>query len=158
NPNTINLHAMGHWVTATLEPEPPATPSDIDIASIRLNGSVPVDASAPTSIADADSDGLPDLTVKFDRAAVELVVAEGDAVPVTVSGSIGNGCFSATEIIRVVRGQVTSPVEGAVAQGGGTAEVQWDTPNGVQVQSVAVLWSNDDGANWSLVANDLPNS
>ncbi len=158
NPNTLNLQSMGHWVTATLEPEPPALPSDIDIASIRLNGSVPVDASAPTAIGDADSDGRPDLTVKFDRAAVELAVAEGDAVPVTVSGEIGNGCFTATDVIRIIRGHVTAPTAGAVLQGGSTAEVRWDTPAGVQVQSVAVLWSSDDGASWSLVANGLPNS
>jgi hypothetical protein len=158
SPSTINLQSMGHWVTGTLEPEPPALPADIDIASIRLNGSVPVDASAATSIGDADSDGRPDLTVKFDRAALELSVAEGDSVPVTVSGTIGQGCFSATVVIRVKRGHVTAPTAGDVLQGGGTTDVRWDTPDGVDVQSVAVLWSSDDGASWSLVAEGLPNS
>jgi len=158
NPNTLNLHSMGRWVTGTLEPEPPASPSDIDIASIRLNGSVPVDQSAPTSIGDADSDGRPDLTVRFDRAAVELAVTEGDSVPVTVTGTIGQGCFSATDVIRVKRGHVTAPSEGSVLQGASAAEVRWDTPAGIQVQSVAVLWSSDDGATWSLVAHELPNT
>ncbi len=158
NPNTLNLHSMGHWVTGTLEPEPPASPSDIDIASIRLNGSVPVDSLAPISIGDADGDGRPDLTVKFSRAAVELAVSEGDSVPVTVTGKIGNGCFSATDVIRVIRGHVTAPAAGVVLQSGGTAEVRWDTPAGIQVQSVAVLFSSDDGATWSLVAHELPNT
>src|SRR5206468_11246744 len=84
-PNTLNLRSIGRWVTGMLEPEPPASPADIDVASIRLNGSVPVDPSAPTAIGDSDNDGRPDLTVRFDRAAVELTVTEGEAVPVKVS-------------------------------------------------------------------------
>jgi len=158
NPNTLNLRSLGRWVTATLEPEPLASPADIDIASIRLNGTVPVDASAPTSIGDADHDGRPDLTVKFNRAAVGLAVAEGDAVPVTVSGKIGSGCFEATDRIRVFRPHLTAPSAGSVLPGGGTTEVRWYTPADVQVQSVALLWSSDDGASWTLAATELPNS
>jgi hypothetical protein len=158
NPNTLNLRSTGRWVTATLEPEPPASPADIDIGSIRLNGSVPVDASGPISIGDADGDGRPDLTVKFNRAAVGLAVAEGEAVPVTVSGKIGSGCFEATDRIRVFRPHVTAPSAGSVLPGGGTTEVRWYTPAAVQVGSVALLWSRDDGASWTLAAGELPNS
>src|SRR5439155_5757773 len=123
SPNTLNLRSMGRWVTATLEPEPPASPADIDVTSIRLNGSVPVDASAPISIGDVDGDGRPDLTVKFNRAALGLVVAEGEAMPVTVTGKIGSGCFEATDVIRVFRPHVTAPSAGSVLPGGGTTEV-----------------------------------
>src|SRR2546425_10235510 len=100
---------MGRWVTATLEPAPPASPADIDIASILLNGSVPVDASAPASIGDADHDGRPDLTVKFNRAAVGLAVAEGEAGPGTGSGQIGSGCFAAAGRIRGFRAPPAAP-------------------------------------------------
>ncbi|HET9328107.1 MAG TPA: T9SS type A sorting domain-containing protein, partial [Candidatus Eisenbacteria bacterium] len=158
SPSIIHLQSPGHWVTATLEPEPPASPIDIDIPSILLNGSVPVDASGPTSIGDVDQDGRPDLTVKFDRAAVEATVSEGDSVPVTVTARIGNGCFEATDVIRVIRARVTSPSAGSEVQGGSTAEVRWDTPAGVEVQSVALLFSADDGANWALIARELPNT
>jgi hypothetical protein len=158
DPNTLNLRSMGHWVTAKLEPEPPASPADIDVASILLNGSVPVDALAPTSIGDEDDDGRPDLTVKFDRSAVELTVEEGEAVRVTVTGEIGSGCFVATDLIRVIRGHVSAPDSGTTLQGGSTSEVRWETPADVQFQSVAVLFSADDGANWGLVANELPNT
>jgi hypothetical protein len=158
SPSTLNLRSMGHWLTATLEPEPPASPGDIDVASIRLNGSVPVDGSAPTSIGDADQDGRPDLTVKFDRAAVELTVEEGDAVTLTISGEIGSGCFEATDVIRVRRGHVLAPTAGSVLPNGSTTEVRWDTPAEVHVQSVAVLFSADDGGSWTLVARELPNT
>src|SRR5439155_8547041 len=66
--------------------------------------------------------------------------------------------FSATDVIRVKRGHVTAPSGGSVLQGGSVAEVRWDTPAGIEVQSVAVLWSSDDGATWSLVAHELPNT
>jgi len=145
-------------VTGTLEPEPPASPADIDVGSILLNGSVPVDPSAPTSIGDADGDGRPDLTVKFDRAAVDLTVEEGDAVTVTAEGKIGNGCFEATDVIRVIRAHISAPSPGSVVQGGGQTEVRWDTPAGVQVEWVALLSSMDDGATWALEASQLPNS
>jgi VCBS repeat protein/Ser-Thr-rich glycosyl-phosphatidyl-inositol-anchored membrane family protein/FG-GAP repeat protein len=157
-PNTLNLGSLGHWVAAILEPQPPASPGDIDIASILLNGSVPVDASAPTSIGDADNDGRPDLAVKFDRAAVDLAVEEGEAVTVTVTGEIGGGRFEATDVIRVIREHVTVPSAGTMLQGGSVTEVRWETPTGVQIISVALLWSSDDGASWTLVARDLPNS
>src|SRR5207249_10838596 len=148
SPSTLNLRSSGQWVTATLEPEPPASPADINIASIRLNGSVPVDATAPTSIGDADSDGRPDLTVKFNRVAVELAVAEGDSVPVTLSGKIGNACFETTDLIRVVRVHVTAPAAGSVFAPGAVTSVNWETPSGVSVASVAVLCSLDDGESW----------
>ena len=158
SPNTLNLRSRAHWVTATLEPGPPATPADIDISSIRLNHSVQVDPSAPTSIGDVDGDGRPDLTVKFSRMAVELTVPEGDAVPVTVSGTIGSGCFDETELIRVIRVPVTAPSAGSLLQSGSAAEVRWDTPAGIQVQSVSILSSFDDGSTWNLVAQGLPNT
>lgn len=157
-PDAFNLRSRGLWVTATLEPDPPASPADIDVASIRLNGSVAVDASAPVSIDDADGDGRPDLTIKFDRAAVQLVVEEGDAVVVTVTGNTSAGYFAATDVIRVVRAHVTAPLAGSTHAAGSALEVRWETPAGVNVESVAVLFSADDGAHWDLVAHELPNS
>jgi len=158
SPNTLNLRSMGHWVTGTLEPAPPVTPADIDIGSILLNGTLPVDPSAPVSIGDADGDGVPDLTVKFDRAAVELILEAGDSVVVTVTGTAGGGCFEAADTIRVLHGTVSAPAAGAELQGGTVTEVRWDTPEDAEVQSVAVLFSADDGATWNLVAYELPNT
>jgi len=44
-PNTLNLQSMGRWWTQRWNHDLPATPEEIDIASIRLNGIVPVDPS-----------------------------------------------------------------------------------------------------------------
>jgi hypothetical protein len=157
-PNTLNLRSRGLWVTGFLEPAPPFTVADIDLGSVRLNGTVPVDPAAPTAVGDHDGNGTPDLMVKFNRAAVELTVSDGDNVPVTVTGNVGGHCFVGIDHIRVIRAVVTAPAAGSHVAGGSVTQVRWLTPSGVAAQSVAILYSNDAGASWDLVANGLPNS
>ena len=157
NPSTLSLSSRGRWLTATLEPDPPISPSDIDVASIRLNGTLQVDASVAPSIGDADSDGRPDLTVKFSRSALELTVAEGD-VPVAITGQVGAGCFESSDVIKVVRGHVTAPAAGSVLEGGAITLVSWQNPSDGTIPYVTLLYSADGGATWSLVAQDLPNT
>jgi hypothetical protein len=100
-PGTLDPTPRGRWVTGFLEPAPPLAAGDIDVSSIRLNGSVPVDAAAPTTLGDHDADGVPDLMVKFDRVAVELTVSEGERVPVTVTGMLDGHPFAGADTIRV---------------------------------------------------------
>jgi hypothetical protein len=119
---------------------------------------VPVDASAPTAIGDQNGDNVPDLLVKFGRAAVELVLSEGAAVPVTVTGIVAGEPFSSTSAIKVLRAPVTAPTAGTMLNAGTVTTVQWLTPAGVEIQSVALLWSLDNGARWALEANGIPNS
>jgi hypothetical protein len=102
-PSTLNLASGGLWVTGFLEPASPFAASDIDISSVRLNGTVPVDLAAPTTLGDHDDDGVTDLMVKFNRAAVELTVSEGENVSVTVSGMVDGHAFIGTDDIRVLR-------------------------------------------------------
>jgi hypothetical protein len=68
-----------------------------------------VDASRPISIGDADLDGRPDLTVSFKRAAVQSTLTIGEAVPITVRGRIGGGCFETTDRVRVTGGFTKPP-------------------------------------------------
>jgi VCBS repeat protein len=157
-PGTLNLRSMGHWVTGYLEPPAPFTPADIDSASIRLNGTVKVDSTATIAIGDHDGDGIPDLMVRFNRRAVDLTVSAGDSVPVTVKGTVGGQCFHGTDYIRVLRAKVTAPAAGAALSPGATTAVRWETPNGIHVESVALLSSIDDGGTWSLEASDQPNT
>jgi hypothetical protein len=74
------------------------------------------------------------------------------------AGEIGSGCFEAADVIRVRRGHVSVPTAGSVLPGGNTTEVRWDTPADVDVPSVVVPFSADDGASWNLMARDLPNT
>jgi hypothetical protein len=157
-PSTLNLASHGLWVTGFLEPPSPFAASDIDVASIRLNGTVPVDPAAPTAIGDHDGNGVLDLMVKFNRAAVELTLSDGDHVPVTVTGAVAGHAFSGTDYIRVRRVLVSAPAAGGHLAAGSVTPVLWQTPSGITVESVALLYSVDDGNTWSLIAEGQPNT
>lgn len=109
SPGILNLPSRGLRVTGYLEPLSPFAASDIDVASIRLNGTVPVDPAAPTALGDHDGNGIPDLMVKFNRAAVELTVSEGDDVAITVTGTMDGQSFTGTDQIIVRRAAVPAP-------------------------------------------------
>jgi hypothetical protein len=158
DPNTFNLRSMGNWVTGYLEPPAPFTAEQIDVSTIRLEGSVAVDPDGPTAIGDQNGNGIPDLMVKFSRSALELLLAPGASVPVTVTGTIDGHCFIGQDMIRIINAPVTHPAEGSSVAMGRTTTIEWQTPNGVNPKSVAILWSYDKGAHWSLVDQDLPNS
>ena len=93
----------GLWITGFLEPPSPFAPAISTSRRSGLNDTVPVDPAAPTALGDHDADGIPDLMVKFNRAAVELTLSEGDSVPVVVTGPLGDNTFSGTDYIRVRR-------------------------------------------------------
>jgi hypothetical protein len=157
-PNTLNLASHGLWVTGYLEPPSPFAAGDIDVTSIRLNGTVPADSTAPTALGDHDANGVPDLMVKFNRAAVELTLSDGDSVPVTVTGTVAGRAFSGTDYIRVRRAVVSAPAAGSHLTTGSVTPVLWETPSGITVESVALLYSVDDGSTWSLIAEGQPNT
>jgi hypothetical protein len=103
DPDTSDLKSKGKWVTGYIE-----LPvghgyavSQINVSSIRLNGTVPALAK-PTEIGDHDKDGVPDLMVKFDRAAVQAILQVGDNVEITVNGSLlDSRQFEGKDSIRV---------------------------------------------------------
>src|SRR5439155_23841085 len=74
---------------------------------------VPVDPAALTALGDHDGNGVPDLMVKFDRAAVESTVSEGDSVRVTVTGTVDGHSFLGTDYIRVHRAPGSAPPGGS---------------------------------------------
>jgi hypothetical protein len=144
-------------VTGYLEPAAPNAATDIDIASIRVNGSVQVDQAAPTAIGDHDGNGRSDLLVKFDRVALELTLPQGDDVPVGVAGTVAGHAFSGITHLRVRRGSVSEPAAGSRLAARTASQVRWVTPPGVNVETVALLQSLDGGSTWSRVAGGAPN-
>ncbi len=100
-PGVLDLRSKGRWVAGCLQPPAPYAAGDIEVNSIRVNGTVPVDTRGPVTLADRDGDGVPDLEVKFDRDALERTVAGEGAVVVTVEGTISARPFRGTASIRV---------------------------------------------------------
>jgi PKD repeat protein len=106
DPDVLNLKSKGKWITAYIEFPEGYNVSDIDVSSILLNGTIPVDLNAPTAIGDYDGDGVPDLMVKFNRTAVcEFILSKGiklGNVTLTVSGKLRDGTeFEGCDTIRV---------------------------------------------------------
>jgi Mg-chelatase subunit ChlD len=82
-PETINLKSRGRFVTAYVELPEGIDASDIVQGSIEItaiDGSsiVPISAEVkPLEVGDFDNDGVSDLMVKFDRSALQEVLASG---------------------------------------------------------------------------------
>ncbi|HEY3217021.1 MAG TPA: T9SS type A sorting domain-containing protein [Candidatus Eisenbacteria bacterium] len=157
SPEVLNLGSKAKYVTVSIEPEAGFAASDIDVSSLRLNGSVAVASGAPTTIGDADGDGTPDLTVKFDRSSVGATLSPGSAVTISITGQYSNcDCFSGTDVIRVKNSSLAAPVAGSVLGQGSQVEVRWD-PDGLP-QAVDLISSFDDGATWRIEAQGMANN
>jgi hypothetical protein len=97
----IDRHPGHDRATAELQPPAPFKAADIDVASIRLNRTVAVDAHAGVSVEDHDHDGIPELRVRFDRQALLRTLAPGHEAVVTVTGTIAGREFVGADTIRV---------------------------------------------------------
>jgi hypothetical protein len=104
-PNALNLKSRGKWITAYIELPQDYNAADIDVSTIALNSTFSAELTS-TAIGDYDSDGIPDLMVKFNRT--ELVsfmvshsVDHGNAV-LTIAGQlVGGEYFGGSGTIRV---------------------------------------------------------
>ena len=103
NPDTLNLKSRGKYVTTYIELPRGYDINDIDSESIELNSQVPVETK-PIEIGDYDSNGIPDLMVKFNQSAVQNILEVGDEVKLTLTGRLFDGTqFEGTDSIRVIR-------------------------------------------------------
>ena len=112
DPNTLNLNSGGKWITAYIELPPGYDVAGISIPSVELEGAVPAESDPKygfvkdPELRDRDGDGLPELMVKFDRAAVQALVEPADEVELTITGMWHAVKFKGTDTIRVIdRGQ-----------------------------------------------------
>jgi DNA-binding beta-propeller fold protein YncE len=137
-PDTLNPRSRGRYLTAYIELSEGYDVADIDAGSVCLTinqGETLIPAEAqPVAIGDYDSDGVPDLMVKFDRQAVQALLTPGETVTVYVGGLLADGTeFLGSDTVRVLRmvnisvltflGQVARAKEGAC----GAAQVLFDS-------------------------------
>lgn len=106
DPDTLNLKSQGKWVTVYIELPEGYDVNDIDVNTVKLNGLIPAEL-APTEVGDYDEDGIPDLMVKFDRAAVSklfsgLEVLGEYSVEVTGELTVPVVSFVGRDIIIVI--------------------------------------------------------
>jgi len=102
DPDTLNLKSKGTVVTVYIELPTGYDVSQIDVSSIKLNGTVPALAK-PTEIGDYDGDGILDLMVKFNCTAVQLILEVGESVEITIYGALIDGrLFEGKDTIKVI--------------------------------------------------------
>ena len=102
DPDTLNQSSKGTWVVVYIEFPDGYKPTDVDISSIRLEGSIPAETK-PYGIGDHDKDGIPDLMVKFKRSDLINLLSTGDKVTVQVTGKVGSMIFEGVDVIRVIK-------------------------------------------------------
>ena len=102
DPNTLNLKSKGKVVTVYIELPEGYDVEEIDISTVMLNGMVPA-LTHPIEIDDYDSDGVPDMMVKFDRSDVQSILEPGHEFELVLSGRLTDGTpFEGTDTIRVI--------------------------------------------------------
>lgn len=102
DPDSLNLKSKGNWITAYIELPEGYDINNINVSTIMLNDTVPAELR-PTAIGDYDSDGIPDLMVKFNRTAVQAILRVGDKVEITISGKLIDGrLFEGKDTIKVI--------------------------------------------------------
>ncbi len=112
-PETLNLKSKGKWVTAFIELSEGYNVADINVTSILMNNTIPVDPRHIT-IEDYDNDTIPDLMVKFDRQAVtDFILANYEftgkfgIVTLTITGKLNDGTqFQGSDTIKIIRPKV----------------------------------------------------
>ena len=103
HPETLNLRSRGRCITVEIRVPEGYRASDIDIGSIWLDNTIPVDSSGPTGVQGQK------LIVKFDRALVASFIrtkigastSKFVTVTLTVTGQISGASFQSSDTIRV---------------------------------------------------------
>jgi Leucine-rich repeat (LRR) protein/uncharacterized protein YraI len=108
DPDTLNLKDKDKYVTAYIELPLGHNVSQINISSIRLNGTVPA-LTKPTKIGDHDRDRVRDLMVKFDAGAVKRLLTPGRQV-ITITGEVAGITFEGSDTIRVIKSCIPFPI------------------------------------------------
>jgi parallel beta-helix repeat protein len=113
HPDSLNLKSNGEWLTAYIELPEGYDVSDINVSTINLSDSIPVDPTASATIGDCDGDGISDLMVKFNRTAVIVYLGKEDVTEdetvtdyyeeLTITGELTDGTpFEGSDTIRVI--------------------------------------------------------
>lgn len=103
-PDTLNLRNLGKLVTVYIELPEGFDVSNTDVSTLNLNDTVYA-LSKPVAVGDYDSDGIPDLMVKFDRQQVIGALASRTEM-VTLTGCLSDGrLLAGIDFIRIIDGE-----------------------------------------------------
>jgi hypothetical protein len=154
-PATLNLASHGRTVRGAFQLPAAYDPHDVVISTVSLNGQLYANPM-PVSFTDDSSDGVEELVLKFDRAAFEALLPEGDSIPVTATGEVRNTIwFTGTGFIRAIRPQLTHPNGGEYLLAGDQAPITWSPPDWQGAITYDLILSRDGGETWESLASGL---
>ena len=96
-PDALDLKTKGQWLTVYVELPEGYDVNDIDVSTVKLNGTISANASA-SKVGDYDGDGIDDMLIKFNRTQVTTLAGAGHA-----------GIFKLTETF-VITGKLATGV------------------------------------------------
>ncbi len=127
-PGIIIPKLPGLYVLGILELPSPLNVHDVDLASVRVFGTVPI-APGLHYIDDVDHDGIDDLSMLFCRDAFLAAMPEnGEHIDVVCTGIAAGEEFEGHDDIRVLRPTITRPEENERLPAGQPFTFRWTTP------------------------------
>jgi len=87
DPNVLSPTSKGKYITGYVGLPADFNVSFIDPSSLRLNDAIPLVPGTRVTIGDHDSDGIPDLIVKFDRQIVKTLFTKPGNYTLHITGN-----------------------------------------------------------------------
>ena len=149
-PETLNPSSKAKWVNASLQLGN-GSAGNILLGTLRANGTLIPDATF-FHVADADSDGIPEAHVRFDRTTFITALPPEDQVDVVVTGETSTGqYFNLRDTVRLLRPHVLHPHGGERLLAGTFVDAQFDLNETPDADSVVVAYSPNGGTTWQSI-------
>jgi YVTN family beta-propeller protein len=157
-PLELNDVTRGFYMNVYLIMPDDVDASGVDLASIRMNGSLPA-AVDQCELVDRDGDGDLDVLLRFERREVLKLFPRADSVEVYISGisEPGRRSFTGVDTMTTRLPTIIRPYGNQLLLGGVPFNIQWLEPGGFDADCVHIHHSAVNGQWWRWVAYDLDN-
>lgn len=99
-PDVLNVRSGGRWVSVYIELPNGYDVNEIDISSIRLNGTI-LPEPFPIEVGDYNNNGIKDLMIKFDRTKVLSILRIG-LQTISITGMVAGVPFQGNDEVMVI--------------------------------------------------------
>jgi hypothetical protein len=157
DPNTLNLSSNGNWIECNMMlPEgydPGLFLCETTMLRTEMGTVSPADRC---EIEGPDGEGHYNVHLKFDRAAVEDILPEGDSVVIEVAGELDCVTYVTDwDAIKVIRPKVNHPNGGEYFHHYSNLIVAWEVPDNFNVDTYAVYFSANAGESWAEMGSGI---
>jgi hypothetical protein len=131
---------------------------DIDVNTVRMNGTVP---AIPSKVFyfDLNHDDVEDVLYTFKKSDVVATLdPEHILQTITISGEVGDRTFTGEDWLLALFPWLGPESNEGIATPGQPTRISWVTPDGVAVDYADVHVSWDGGETWEAVATQVPNT